>query len=71
MATETDRKTDYKSAYDQASAGFSAWQMQCKNDLKVFLGDPWTEADRKRFLKEKREPSSFPEIRMIINWISG
>ena len=71
MATETDRVKDYREAYDQANAGFSAWQMQCKNDLKVFLGDPWTEADRRRFKKEKREPSSFPEIRMIINWISG
>lgn len=71
MATETDRKTDYKEAYDQANAAFGSWQMLCKNDLKVFLGDPWTPKDKQRFLKEKREPSSFPEIRMIINWISG
>lgn len=71
MATETDRKTDYEKAYSQANAGFGAWQMQVKNDLKVFLGDPWTGKDKQRFLKEKRESSSFPEIRMIINWISG
>ena len=71
MATERDRANDYKEAYDQATAGFGALQMQCKNDLKVFLGDPWTNMDKLRFKKEKREPSSFPEIQMIINWISG
>jgi len=71
MATERDRKAEYKEAYDQANAGFGAWQMQIKKDLRVFLGDPWTPRDRLRFQKEKREPSSFPEIRRIINWISG
>lgn len=71
MATQRDRKKEYKEAYDQANAGFGAWQMQIKNDLKVFLGDPWTPKDKQRFLKEKRESSSFPEIRRIINWISG
>lgn len=71
MATERDRAKEYKEAYDQANAGFGTWQMQVKNDLKVYLGDPWTPKDKLRFLKEKRESSSFPEIRMIINWISG
>ena len=71
MATERDRVKEYKEAYDQANAGFGTWQMQIKNDLKVFLGDPWTPADKLKFIKEKRESSSFPEIRMIINWISG
>ena len=71
MATERDRKTDYKAAYDQANAGFGAWQMQIKRDMAVYLGDPWTPLDRQRFLKEKRDASSFPQIRMIINWISG
>ncbi len=71
MATQRDRAKDYKEAYDQANAGFGAWQQRTKNDLKVFLGDPWTPADKLRFVKEKREPSSFPEIRTIINWISG
>jgi len=71
MATETDRKTDYKAAYDQANAGFGAWQMQIKRDMAVYLGDPWTSKDRLRFLKEDRESSSFPQIRMIINWIAG
>lgn len=71
MATERDRKKEYKEAYDQANAGFGAWQMQVKRDLKVFLGDPWTPKDKLRFIKEHRDPSSFPEIRRIINWISG
>ncbi len=71
MATERDRKSEYKEAYDQANAGFGRWQMQIKKDLKVFLGDPWTGADRIRFQKEHREPASFPQIRMIINWIAG
>ena len=71
MATERDRVNEYKEAYDQANAGFGTWQTQVKNDLKVFLGDPWTPKDKLRFLKEKRESSSFPEIRRIINWISG
>ncbi|KKL86207.1 hypothetical protein LCGC14_1947010, partial [marine sediment metagenome] len=46
MATERDRKSEYKEAYDQANAGFGSWQMQIKNDLRVFLGDPWTNNDR-------------------------
>ena len=71
MATERDRKKEYKEAYGQANAGFGAWQMQVKRDLKVFLGDPWTPKDKLRFKKENRDPSSFPEIRRIINWISG
>ena len=71
MATETDREKDYKAAYDQANAGFGAWQAKIKEDLAVYLGDPWTAKDRLRFLKENRESSSFPQIRMIINWISG
>ena len=71
MATERDRKKEYKEAYDQANAGFGAWQMQVKKDLKVFLGDPWTPKDKIRFIKENRDPSSFPEIRRIVNWISG
>ena len=71
MATERDREKDYKEAYDQANAGFGAWQMGIKRDYTVYLGDPWTGKDRQRFLKEKRDPSSFPQIRMIINWIAG
>lgn len=71
MATERDRKAEYKEAYDQANAGFGSWQMQVKSDYRVYLGDPWTEADRRRFLKEKRESMSWPQIRRIINWISG
>ena len=71
MATERDRVKDYKESYDQANAGFGAWQTRIKNDLKVYLGDPWTPKDKLRFLKEKRESSSFPQIRMIINWIAG
>ena len=54
MATARDRKNEYKEAYDQAHAAFGAWQMQAKHDLRVYLGDPWTSADRIRFNKEKR-----------------
>ena len=71
MATERDRAKDYKTAYDQANAGFGAWQGVVKKDLTAYLSDPWTEKDRLRFLKENRESASFPQIRMIINWISG
>ena len=71
MATERDRVKDYKEAYDQANAGFGAWQMQVKNDLTVYLGYPWTEKDRQRFLKEKRESMSWPQIRRIVAWIAG
>ena len=71
MATARDREKDYKEAYSQANAGFGTWQMQAKNDLKVYLGDPWTEADKRRFLKEKREAMSFPLIRRIVKWIAG
>lgn len=71
MATERDREKDYKEAYDQANAGFGSWQMRTKLDLKAYLGDSWTSADRKRFAKEKREAMSFPLIRRIVKWITG
>ena len=71
MATETDRAKDYKEAYDQANAGFGSWQTQIKNDYKIYLGDPFTPKEKLRFIKEHREWSSFPQIRMIINWIAG
>jgi len=71
MATIVDRKKDYKEAYDQASAGFGAWQMQVKKDYKVYLGDPWTSEDRLRFIKEQREAMSFPLLRRIVKWIAG
>ena len=71
MATERDRVAEYKEAYDQANAGFGAWQMQVKNDLKVYLGDSWTSDDRIRFKKEKRDVMGFPLIRRLVKWISG
>lgn len=71
MATERDRAKDYKEAYDQANAGFGAWQMQIKNDYASYLGYPWSEKDNLKFKKEKREPMSWPQIRRIVAWISG
>ncbi|KKL56439.1 hypothetical protein LCGC14_2245390, partial [marine sediment metagenome] len=71
MATERDRESDFKEAYDQSMAAFGAWQQLAKNDLKVYLGDPWTPKDKLRFIKEKREAMSFPLIRRIVKWISG
>jgi len=71
MATERDRVSDYKKAYEQATAGFGAWQQVTKNDLKVYLGDPWTNTERVKFKKQHREVMSFPLIRRLIKWISG
>lgn len=71
MATERDRKKEYKEAYNQANADFGAWQTQVKNDYTVLLGTPWTNKDMIRFKKENRDPASWPQIRQIINWISG
>jgi hypothetical protein len=69
--SEADRKSDFEEAYKQGQAGFGSWQMQAKNDLKVYLGDPWNAADRRKFNREHREAMSFPLIRRNIKLISG
>ncbi len=71
MATERDRKKEYDEAYNQAWAGFGAWQTNVKKDLRSYLGDPWTSADKHRLNKQRRDIMSFPLLRRNVKWISG
>lgn len=71
MATERDRKSELKDAYDQAWASWGPWQQRAKIDIKAVNKDAWTENDRLKMQKQKRDPMTFPLIRRNINWISG
>ncbi len=71
MATERDRKKEYDEAYNQAWSGFGNWQSGVKKDLRSYLGDPWTSADKHKLTKQKRDIMSFPLLRRNVKWISG
>ena len=72
MATSAeDRKKDFEEAHKIAWAGWATSQQHSKDDLKIYLGDPWTSMDRARFKIQDREAMSFPMIRRNIKLISG
>lgn len=71
MATERDRKSELKDAYDQAWGSFGPWQLKAESDIRAVNKNAWTENDLRKMLKQKRDPMTFPLIRRNINWISG
>lgn len=71
MATEADRKADFEEAYNHAWTGWGTWQLHIKEDLKIYLGDPWNARDRRMFNLQDRTPMSFPMIRRNIKLITG
>ena len=72
MATaQEDRKQDFEEAHKIAWNGWATSQQHSKDDLKIYLGDPWTSKDRAKFKVQDREAMSFPMIRRNIKLISG
>ena len=71
MSSELDRTKEYNEAYNQASGHWAPWHADARKDLKAYAGDPWTEKDKRIAKAKNRELMSFPQLRRVINWISG
>lgn len=71
MSNEVERTTEYHEAYRQAEAHWAPWHKDARTDLKAYAGDPWTEKDKRLAKLKNRELMSFPQLRRVINWISG
>ena len=71
MSKHEDIKSQFNTAYDEAFKHWSVWLTEAKRDLKFFLGDQWTSADKAYLESQRRNALVFNKVHRIIKMLTG
>lgn len=71
MATDHDRRQDWEDAYDYAQAAWGDFLTEAEKDLKFYLGDQWSAADKAYLLEQRRAALVWNKIRRVVHLIGG
>ena len=71
MAKDRDKKSDFDEAYMQAWPSFGAWQSKAKSDIRSYLGDIFTEEEKRRLRLRNSDILNIQLIRRLVKWVAG
>lgn len=71
MAKDKEIQKEFNAAYDQSWAATGAWQSEARRDIQAFLGDIFTEDEKKKLRLRKSDLVNIQLIRPLIKWVAG
>ncbi len=71
MAKDRDKKADYTEAYNQAWPQFGAWQAEAQRDIRSYLGDIFSSAEKQKLRLRGSDILNIQLIRRLVKWIAG
>jgi len=71
VASDKDVIKDWEEAYNESLTNWAEYYDEAYTDLKYYVGDQWSESDKKYLKGESRNALVFNKIRRIIKMITG
>ena len=71
MAEDQERQNEYDEAYNLAWSATSGWQGEARKDMQAYLGDVWTDEEKKVLRLRNSDVLNIQLIRPIIKWVAG
>jgi len=71
MATDKDIKSLFDEYYNEAYSAWSPFYPAADRDLRFYLGDQWSDEEKRKLRLEERRASVFNRVRRNINLITG
>lgn len=71
MAFDQERQDEYTDAYSHAWAAYGDWQAEARKDMQAYLGDIFTEKEKKKLRLRDSDLLNIQLIRPLIKWVAG
>lgn len=71
MATDQNVIQDFDISYEEAYSAWNPFFPEAERDLRFYLGDQWSESEKRNLFQEGRSTFVFNRVRRNINMITG